>query len=62
MDRKDGVCHTLNLHAGVRGLLNVMIEIRNDLIATEKGQQEWAERLANTLQEAAAGEAVRAAS
>ena len=53
---KDGVCHTLNLHAGVRGLLNVMIEIRNDLIETDKGQTEWAERLAETLQEAAAAE------
>jgi len=59
---KDGVCHTLNLHAGVRGLLNVMIEIRNDLIETEKGQTEWAERLATTLQEAAAAEAVQLAS
>jgi len=59
---QDGVCHTLNFHAGVRGLLNVMIEIRNDLITTDKGQQEWAERLATTLQGAAAGEAVRAAS
>jgi predicted N-formylglutamate amidohydrolase len=59
---QDGVCHTLNLHAGARGLLNVMIEIRNDLITTDKGQQEWAERLATTLQGAAAGETVRAAS
>jgi predicted N-formylglutamate amidohydrolase len=59
---QDGVCHTLNLHAAVRGLLNVMIEIRNDLITTEKGQQEWAERLATTLQEAARGETMRAAS
>jgi predicted N-formylglutamate amidohydrolase len=59
---KDGVCHTLNLHAGVRGLLNVMIEIRNDLIEAEKGQTEWAERLAKTLQEAAAAEAVQLAS
>jgi len=50
----DGVCHTLNLHAGVRGLLNVMIEIRNDLIETDKGQTEWAERLAKTLREAVA--------
>jgi predicted N-formylglutamate amidohydrolase len=50
----DGVCHTLNLHAGVRGLLNVMIEIRNDLIEAGKGQTEWAERLAKTLREAAA--------
>jgi len=59
---KDGVCHTLNLHAGVRGLLNVMIEIRNDLIEAEKGQTEWAERLEDTLQEAAHGETMRAAS
>jgi len=50
---KDGVCHTLNLHAGARGLLNVMIEIRNDLIEADKGQSEWAERLAKTLREAA---------
>ncbi|MBL8906842.1 MAG: N-formylglutamate amidohydrolase [Rhizobiales bacterium] len=53
---KDGVCHTLNLHAGARGLLNVMIEIRNDLIEVEKGQSEWAERLAKALREAAAQE------
>ena len=59
---QDGVCHTLNLHAGTRGLLNAMIEIRNDLIATEKGQQEWAERLADTLQEGVRGETMRAAS
>jgi predicted N-formylglutamate amidohydrolase len=59
---KDGVCHTLNLHAGARGLLNVMIEIRNDLIETEKGQTEWAERLAKNLQEAAAAEAMQLAS
>jgi len=59
---KDGVCHTLNLHAGARGLRNAMIEIRNDLITTDKGQKEWAERLADTLQEAVAGEAVQTAS
>jgi predicted N-formylglutamate amidohydrolase len=50
----DGVCHTLNLHGGVRGLLNVMIEVRNDLIEAENGQSEWAERLAKALREAAA--------
>ena len=54
---QDGVCHTLNLHAGVRGLLNVMIEIRNDLIATKRDRREWAERLADTLQAAARGDA-----
>lgn len=31
---KDGVTHTLQHHALPRGLLNVMIEIRNDLIAS----------------------------
>lgn len=51
---KDGVCHTLNLHAGVRGLLNVMIEIRNDLISNEAGQEAWANRLAGALSEIAA--------
>ena len=34
--------HTLNLHAGRRGLLNAMIEIRNDLITEEAGQSAWA--------------------
>jgi predicted N-formylglutamate amidohydrolase len=49
----DGVCHTLNVHAGVRGLPYSMIEIRNDLIASESGQVEWADRLANVLRRAA---------
>lgn len=35
---QDGVTHTLREHALPRGLLNVMIEIRNDLIADEKRQ------------------------
>jgi predicted N-formylglutamate amidohydrolase len=46
---QDGVCHTLNLHAGVRGLPCAMIEIRNDLIETERGQDEWAQRLSVPL-------------
>jgi predicted N-formylglutamate amidohydrolase len=45
----DGVTHTLLVHAGPRGVPNVMIEIRNDLIADEPGQQDWAERLARLL-------------
>jgi predicted N-formylglutamate amidohydrolase len=49
----DGVCHTLNVHAGVRGLPYSMIEIRNDLIANESGQVEWADRLADVLRRAA---------
>lgn len=35
----DGVTHTLVLHALPAGLLNVMIEVRNDLIDTETGQR-----------------------
>lgn len=46
---KDGVMHTLNLHAAPRGLKSVMIEIRNDFIATERGQNEWAQRLSLPL-------------
>ena len=46
---KDGVLHTLNLHAAPRGLKSVMIEIRNDFIANERGQNEWAQRLAGPL-------------
>lgn len=51
---KDGVMHTLNLHAAPRGLQHAMIEIRNDLIANERGQDEWAQRLSVPLIHAAA--------
>lgn len=49
---EDGVTHTLRLHALPRGLLNAMIEIRNDLIAEDAGQTAWAHRLALALREA----------
>ncbi|WP_375691936.1 N-formylglutamate amidohydrolase [Pseudooceanicola sp. LIPI14-2-Ac024] len=39
-------------HAIRHGRPNVLIELRNDLIATEAGQQAWATRLAPILQEA----------
>jgi predicted N-formylglutamate amidohydrolase len=39
----DGVTHTLVEHAIQRGLLNVMIEIRNDLIATPASQKAMAQ-------------------
>ncbi|WP_370687509.1 N-formylglutamate amidohydrolase [Epibacterium sp. MM17-32] len=42
----DGVAHTLDLHGCDNGLLNVMLEIRNDLIATVDQQDTWAEALA----------------
>jgi predicted N-formylglutamate amidohydrolase len=51
---KDGVLHTINLHAAPRGLKSAMIEIRNDLIASERGQNEWAQRLSLPLIMAAA--------
>lgn len=48
----DGVTHTLLLHAAPGGLLNVMIEIRNDLIADEAGQGVAADFLSGLLTEA----------
>jgi predicted N-formylglutamate amidohydrolase len=50
---EDGVCHTVNLQAGAKGLPYSMIEIRNDLIESESGQIEWASRLGGVLQQAA---------
>ena len=40
----------LMVHGHHRGLLHVGFEIRQDLIAHEEGQIEWAERLATVLQ------------
>jgi predicted N-formylglutamate amidohydrolase len=51
----DGVTHTLVLHALPAGLLNVMIEVRNDLIADEEGQRAAADFLATLLTEALKG-------
>jgi len=46
---EDGVTHTLRTHALPRGLGNVMIEVRNDLIREVAGQRAMAERLARWL-------------
>lgn len=46
---EDGVTHTLNTHAGSKGLHNAMVEIRNDLITDEKSQCKMAALLANCL-------------
>jgi predicted N-formylglutamate amidohydrolase len=46
---QDGVTHTLREHALPRGLLNVMIEIRNDLIGDAGSQMAMSERLAGWL-------------
>jgi predicted N-formylglutamate amidohydrolase len=50
----DGVTHTLEVHALPAGLLNVMIEIRNDLIADETGQGVVADFLTGLLRESLA--------
>jgi predicted N-formylglutamate amidohydrolase len=50
----DGVTHTLEVHALPAGLLNVMIEIRNDLIQDEIGQGVMADFLTGLLRESLA--------
>jgi len=47
----DGVTHTLKEHGLANGLLNVMIEIRNDLIKNEAGQEVMAGFLAGLIRE-----------
>lgn len=42
----------IDKHAIEPGRPNVLIEVRNDLIAEHHGQREWAERLAPVLQQA----------
>jgi len=43
---------TLDQHVYHRDLPNILVEIRNDLIADEAGQIEWADRLAPAIREA----------
>ena len=50
----DGVTHTLRRHALPRRLLNVMLEVRNDLIATSEDCAEMAETLVDWLTRARA--------
>jgi predicted N-formylglutamate amidohydrolase len=50
----DATDYTIPVHGEARGLINTGIEIRQDLIADENDQQQWAERLARIL--AAIGE------
>jgi predicted N-formylglutamate amidohydrolase len=45
----DATDYTIPVHGEARGLINSGIEIRQDLIADESGQIEWAERLARIL-------------
>jgi predicted N-formylglutamate amidohydrolase len=43
--------YTIPLHGEARGLMNTGIEIRQDLIADQAGEAQWAERLAAILGE-----------
>jgi predicted N-formylglutamate amidohydrolase len=47
----DETDYTIPVHGEARGLLNTGIEIRQDLIEGQAGQQQWAERLARVLGE-----------
>ncbi|WP_046862648.1 N-formylglutamate amidohydrolase [Microvirga massiliensis] len=40
---------TVDRHATIRGLANALIEIRQDLISSEAGADEWADRFARLL-------------
>ena len=56
----DGVTHTLKEHALPGGHLNVMLEVRNDLIAGEAAQTDMATTLAEWLTQALAKVEMRA--
>ena len=47
----DDTDYTIPVHGEARGLMNSGIEIRQDLLAEEAGQRQWAERLANIFGE-----------
>jgi predicted N-formylglutamate amidohydrolase len=47
----DETDYTIPVHAEMRGLMNTGIEIRQDLIGDQSGQQQWADRLAQLFAE-----------
>jgi predicted N-formylglutamate amidohydrolase len=47
----DATDYTIPVHGEARGLLNTGIEIRQDLIADQAGQKQWADRLARVFGE-----------
>lgn len=51
---RDGVTHTLGLHGNNNGLLNVMIEVKNDLLDTVEMCQEMTLTLATLISRSAA--------
>jgi predicted N-formylglutamate amidohydrolase len=46
---KDNVDYTIRRHGLQRGLPHVMVEVRNDLLATPAGQREWTDRLVSAI-------------
>jgi predicted N-formylglutamate amidohydrolase len=48
----DATDYTIPVHGERQGLPHALIEIRQDLIADESGQQQWAERLTRLLPQA----------
>lgn len=52
---RDGVTHSLDLHGTANGLLNVMIEVRNDLIGSAVQQEDMASYLARWIAETLEG-------
>jgi predicted N-formylglutamate amidohydrolase len=48
----DETDYTVPRHGEARGLPHVEIEIRQDLIDSEAGQREWAERIGRVLEQA----------
>ena len=46
---KDNVDYTIRRHGRDRGVPHVMVELRNDLLASRAEQDEWADRLAGLL-------------
>jgi predicted N-formylglutamate amidohydrolase len=46
----DGHGYTQHTHGDSRGLANVLIEVRQDLVDTQQGAALWAERLAAALE------------
>lgn len=54
----EGDC--MNRHGTRRGLAHALIELRQDLITQEKGQEEWAARMARIIGDILADEAHRA--
>ncbi len=53
---EDGVTHTLITHGVKNNLLNLMFEVRNDLISDASSQQRWARRLSGLLSAALANQ------